>query len=204
MSEAKPRIAPLEPEEWSDEVREVLGGTLQRVGELSGGAAGPRPLNILMTIAHQPRLLAPFLGFAAALATRGSLPRRESELLALRSAWNCRSAFEWGHHVLYARAAGLDDEEIEAIALRPDAEQWSAGDRALLRAADELHDRQNISDTTWRQLKEHWDSGQLVEISFVVGNYTMLSMLANSTEVPIETNLPPLPDPSPAASKSTS
>ena len=194
MSEPKPRVAPLEPDEWSDEVREVLGGTLRPVGELEAGASSPRPLNILMTIAHQPQLLAPFLGFAAALATRGLLPRRESELLALRTAWNCQSAFEWGHHVLYARAAGLQDAEIEAIALAPEDERWSPADRALLRAADELHDTQNIADTTWRQLRERWDSGQLVEITFVVGNYTMLSMLANATDVSLEPNLPRLPD----------
>jgi 4-carboxymuconolactone decarboxylase len=194
MSEPKPRIAPQGPDEWSDEVRQVLGASLRRVGEFEAGATSPRPLNILMTMAHQPQLLAPFLGFAAALATRGLLPRRESELLALRTAWNCQSAFEWGHHVVYARAAGLQDAEIEAIALAPVDERWSAGERALLRAADELHDTQNIADTTWRQLSEHWDSGQLVEITFVVGNYTMLSMLANATGVPLESNLPRLPD----------
>jgi 4-carboxymuconolactone decarboxylase len=194
MSEPEPRVTPLEPDQWSDEVRAVLGGTLRSVAELEAGATSPRPLNILMTIAHQPHLLAPFLGFAAALATRGLLPRRESELLALRTAWNCQSAFEWGHHVLYARAAGLQDAEIEAIALAPEDERWSPADRALLRAADELHETQNMADTTWRQLRERWDSGQLVEITFVVGNYTMLSMLANATGVPLESNLPRLPD----------
>ena len=79
MSESKPRITPLEPEHWSEEVQRVLGGTVQQVGELVDGPARPRPLNILMTIAHQPALLQPFLGFAAALALRGVLPRRESE-----------------------------------------------------------------------------------------------------------------------------
>jgi 4-carboxymuconolactone decarboxylase len=193
MSQSQPRIVPLEPEEWSDEVRQILGGTLQKVGELEGGKAAPRPLNILMTIAHQGRLLGPFLGFAAALATQGMLPRRESELLALRAAWNCQSAFEWGHHVLYARAAGISNDSIAAIAHGPEADSWSDSDRTLLQAADELHHAKNISDETWSQLSEHWDSGQIVEIAFVVGNYTMLSMLANATQVPVEPGLEPLP-----------
>jgi 4-carboxymuconolactone decarboxylase len=188
-----PRIVPLEPEQWSEEVQRVLGGSASQVGELEGRDARPRPLNILMTIAHQPKLLEPFLGFAAALAMRGLLPRRESELLALRTAWNCRSSFEWGHHVLYARAAGLGDDEIAAIALVPDAQSWSRSDLSLLRAADELHREKNISDATWRELSERWDSGQLVEIAFVVGHYTMLSMVANATQVPLEPDLPPLP-----------
>ena len=124
MTESRPRIVPLEPRQWSEEVQRTLGGTLGKVGELEGRDAVPRPPNILMTIAHQPGLLEPFLGFATALATRGLLPRRESELLALRAAWNCQSAFEWGHHVLYAKAAGLSDPEIAATAMGPDAANW--------------------------------------------------------------------------------
>lgn len=193
MKASKPRITPLEPKQWNKDVARVLGGTRQKVGELADSAAGPRPLNILMTIAHQPALLEPFIGFAAALALRGLLPRRESELLALRTAWNCQSAFEWGHHVLYAKAAGFDDSQIAAIAVGPSAAEWSASDRVLLRAADELHESKNISDATWQELSASWNSGQLVEIGFVVGNYTMLSMIANSTQVPLEPDLPPLP-----------
>ena len=104
------RIAPLEPHQWSDETRVLFRGTLDKVAEMEGRAEAreePKPLNILRTIAHHPRLLQPFLGFAATLAIGGVLGRRESELLALRTAWNCRSSFEWGHHVRYAEAAGL-------------------------------------------------------------------------------------------------
>ena len=178
------RLRPLEPSEWSEEVQRILGGTLERVGSLEGKPPGGnrRPLNILMTIAHQPRLLGPFLGFAAALAMQGALSRRDSELLALRAAWNCRSHFEWGHHVVYARAAGLTEAEIRRVAIGPTDTNWDARDRALLQAADELHSEQRISDDTWRELRNEHDEPQLVEIPFVVGNYTMLSMLANSTD----------------------
>jgi alkylhydroperoxidase family enzyme len=188
------RIRSLEPNEWSDEVRSLLGGTLDSVADLEGrSGGGGRPLSILLTIAHQPRLLGPFLGFASALALQGALSRRDSELLALRAAWNCESSFEWGHHVIYARAAGLGEDEIARIATGPGDPAWSAHDRALLAAADELHARQRISDETWAVLREDFDEAQLVELPFVVGNYTMLSMLANSTDVPVEEGLPDLP-----------
>jgi alkylhydroperoxidase family enzyme len=148
--------------------------------------------NMLRAIAHHPRLLEPFLGFAAALA-RGELPRRESELLALRAAWNCRSEFEWGHHALYARAAGLSDAEIAAVASGPGAPGWSDADRELLRAADELHAQQSIGEATWAALASRWNAAQLVEIAFVVGQYTMLSMVAGALAVPLEDGLPQLP-----------
>jgi 4-carboxymuconolactone decarboxylase len=149
--------------------------------------------NILRAIAHHADLLGPFLRFSAALAMRGALPRRASELLALRAAWNCRSEFEWGHHVIYARAAGLSEAEIDDVAVGPAAPPWSDEDRALLSAADELHAHKAIADATWSALASRWSAAQLVEIPFVVGQYTMLSMVAGALGVPLEEGLPRLP-----------
>jgi alkylhydroperoxidase family enzyme len=194
---ATPRLAPLEREAWDDRTRELLDGSVAPVADLEDRKprSGGGPLNILGTIAHHPRLLEPFLGFAATLAARGVLPRRAHELLALRAAWNCRSPFEWGHHAIYARAAGLGDDEIRRVAEGPDAPGWSDEERMLLTAADQLHQRQDLDDATWKALRNRWDDAQLLEIPFVVGQYTMLSMVANATGVPLETDLPGLPNP---------
>ena len=129
------------------------------------------------------------------------MPRRASELLALRAAWNCRSEFEWGHHAGYARAAGLSDAEIGAVAEGPAAPGWSDEDRALLVAADELHGQKKLTDFTWTALASRWSAAQLVEIPFVVGQYTMLSMVAGALQVPLEDGLARLPrDPGAAES----
>jgi alkylhydroperoxidase family enzyme len=195
MAMVRERIEPQTQHEWSDETRRLFGGTLEKVAELEGreAPATPKPLNILRTIAHHPRLLQPFLGFAATLAAAGVLPRRASEILALRAAWNCASAFEWGHHVLYARSAGLSENEIARVAAGPEATGWDDEDRALLRAADELHRDKDVTQPTWQMLRQRWDTAQLVEITFIVGHYTMLSMVANATGVPLEADLPAMP-----------
>jgi 4-carboxymuconolactone decarboxylase len=144
-------------------------------------------------MAHQPNLLARFIGWASALVLNGALSRRDHELLALRAAFNCRSEFEWGHHVVYARAAGLTEQEMARVATGPEDEGWDDDDRALLRAADELHSRSTISDATWGELAAHHPAASLVEIPMVVGQYTMLSMLANATDVKTEPGYDPLP-----------
>ncbi len=196
MASNTPRLSPLESDQWDDRTRTLLGGSVAPVAKLEAGSESKPsgPLNILRTIAHHPKLLEPFLGFAATLAVAGVLPRRASELLALRAAWNCRSAFEWGHHVIYGRASGLSDAEIQRVPLGPDAPDWPEEDRELLTAADELHFRKDLSEATWSKLRARWNDAQLVEIPFVVGNYTMLSMVANATGVPLEPGLPSLPD----------
>jgi alkylhydroperoxidase family enzyme len=138
----------------------------------------------MAVLARQPELLSPFLGWAAALALNGVLSHRDHELLALRTAANCRSEFEWVEHVEYARKAGLTDTEITLVAEPIARGTWTASERALLSAADELHTDQDVSDATWTVLAEHYDAPALVEILFVVGQYTMLSMVANAAGIP--------------------
>jgi alkylhydroperoxidase family enzyme len=154
------------------------------------GRAEPATINAL---ANQPTLLGPFLGWAAALALTGVLSTRDHELLAMRAAYNCRSAFEWGEHAVDAAAAGLSDAEIDRIATGPDADGWSPTEAALLRAADELHENCRISERTWADLAATYDAPALVEILYVVGQYTMLSMVAEGAAIAPEPGFRPLP-----------
>ena len=186
----KSRIPPAQPEQWSEAVREILVG----VTSADDDSQGKGPPNILYTIAHHPTLLPSFLRFTATLAMRGVLPRRDSELLALRTSLNCGSPFEWGHHVEYALAEGLSREDLEQITQGPEHSAWTPRDRLLLRACDELHAQQKLSDETFDGLRAELDDAQIVELTFVVGNYTMLSMVANATGVPLEDRLPAMPE----------
>jgi len=131
-------------------------------------------------LAHTPSLLGPFLGWAAALALNGVLSHRDHELLALRAAFNSRSPFEWGEHIGFARSAGITDAEIEAAAEGPTATAWTVPERNLLRAADELYQSSAISGDTMAALAVDYAPAALVEIPFVYGQYTMLSMVANA------------------------
>ena len=181
------RIAKLQPDQWDEQVRTLLTPTLGPVAGLEGREAGEerKPLDILLVLAHDPKVLGPFLAWAAALVFDGELSRRDHELLALRTAANCASDFEWAHHAVYARAAGLDEDEIARVAAGPNAVGWDPADAALLRAADELHVSKTIADATWERLAERLTPAALVEVPWVVGQYTMLSMVANATEVGI-------------------
>ena len=171
-------------------MREILGGVTAAADDKHGEG----PPNILYTIAHHPALLPSFLGFTSTLAMRGVLARRESELLALRTSLNCGSAFEWGHHAEYGLAAGLTEEELSLIAEGPDDPGWSPRDRLLLEVCDELHARQQLCDETFEALRAELNDAQIVELTFVIGNYTMLSMVANATGVPLEERLPAMPE----------
>ena len=192
------RLPPLEEHEWTDKARQAISPTIQSVAAMLGDetvarAERKKPLNILLTLAHNDQLVGPFLQWAAALAVHGALDRRDAELLALRAAWNCRSDFEWGHHVEYAEYFGLSRDEIDRIPMGPDAAGWLPHQAALVRAADELHRSSVISDATYAQLGAVFNPAQLIELVMTVGQYTMLSMVANTFEVAVEPGLEGLP-----------
>jgi alkylhydroperoxidase family enzyme len=194
------RIRAQPPEAWSESTRAEFA-TVQVVAlpagaatEAPGTGAAPRPLHLPSVIAHHPTFLPPYLVWAKAVALSGVLDHRTNSLLALRTAFRCDSEFEWGVHAQTAMTrGGMSADEVARVAAGPDAPGWPTRDAALLRAADELHDDHTISDATWATLSVDHDAAALLEIAFVVGHYTMLSMVANAAGVPPEPNWLPLP-----------
>ena len=109
-----------------------------------------------------------------------TIPRRDKELVILRTAWLSRGDYVWGRHDVMGQEAGLTEEEIRRIMAGPDAPGWSDFDSALLSAVDELHMSRFVSDMTWNALAQRYTEGQLVEVVLIVGNYTQLSMFQNT------------------------
>lgn len=111
-------------------------------------------------------------------------------MLVLRTAWNCRSEYEWGQHVVVGRKVSLTEDEIQRVREGPDAEGWSPEDALLLRAADELHNDFSLSDTTWGQLVDLYNEQQLIELPIVVGHYQLMAMVLKSLNIQRDEGLP--------------
>src|SRR5437762_13760942 len=108
-----PRMPPLTPEQQDERQRELLAGV----------AVGGPASNIFATLVRHPGLFRHWLPFGGKLLV-GKLPARERELLVLRTAWHCRSEYEWGQHVVIARTSGVSDDEIGRMPAGADAEGW--------------------------------------------------------------------------------
>jgi alkylhydroperoxidase family enzyme len=145
-----------------------------------------RVLNIYRTLVAHPKLLKRWGVFGTHVLYKSTLPARERELLILRTGWLCRSEYEWGQHVIIAKGCGVTDEEIERVKEGADADGWASFDAALLRAADELHFDSFISDETWEALSERFDTKQMIDAIFAVGQYHIVSMALNSLGVQLD------------------
>ncbi|MCP2338421.1 carboxymuconolactone decarboxylase family protein [Actinomadura rupiterrae] len=169
---ATPRIPPLPPEEWDETLKAVVANT--------------GPLNVFTTLGRHPALFASWIGFGSKLLFEGTLDGRVREIAILRVAHQRSCAYEWAHHVPIGQLAGLKDEEIEALRGAPDEHPWSAGDRAVIDAADELHADSTVSDATWAALAERFDEREMIELVLLIGQYHMVAFALNALRVQIE------------------
>ena len=184
MRLTKPRLAPLPESEWSDEVRDQLANLMR---------AGGRVPNIFKTLAHHPKLMKRWLVFGNHILAKNSLSPRQRELAILRIGWLCRAEYEWGQHVVISRGIGISDEDIQRVADGPDASGWDPLEATLLRAVDELHDDAMITDPTWKALSEHYDTHQLMDLVFTVGQYNLVSMALNTLGVQLDEGIEGFP-----------
>ena len=84
----------------------------------------------------------------------------------------------------------MSDEEIRSTQTGPQTEGLSAKDKVLLQAADELHKEAHVSNETWKGLSNYFDTQQLMDIVFTVGQYNLVSMALNSFGVQLDEGLP--------------
>ena len=92
-------------------------------------------------------------------------------------------------HVVIGLNCGMTEGEMEMVKAGPDA-AWSAADRLLLVAADELHHDSTLSDATWAGLTELYTTEQVLDVIATVGNYHFVSMLLNATQVQLDPGVP--------------
>jgi len=175
-----PRVPPLSDEALDEDTRARFGGAFV--------------LNIFRTLAHHPKLLKRWLVFGNHILAKNTLPERDRELLILRIGWLCRAEYEWTQHVVIGKRAGLSDDDLARIAIGSAAEGLDPFDRIQLRAVEELHGDAHISDGTWAALAERYDTQQIIDLIFTVGQYQMVSMVLNSLGVQLDAGLARLPE----------
>lgn len=167
-----PRIEPLSPP-YADDVGLSFDAIMR----------GAEPLVLFRTIAVSRRAWERFR--AGALLDRGPLSLRDREIVIDRTTARADCEYEWGvHAALFADAAGLTDTQIEATRTgAADAACWTAAERALIAAADALHERASLTQSEFDRLRAHYDDPQILEILMLCGFYRTVSYLANGLDL---------------------
>lgn len=179
MRLSKPRISPLEEDNWTEDQQQIFRGQKMR----------GKAQNIFKTMANHEKLAKRWLVFGNHILSKSSLSARDREIAILRMGWLCQSGYEWGQHVIIGRAAGLTDDEISRIKEGADADGWTDHEKLIIAATDELHGDAFISDDTWSGLTKTYNTQQMMDLVFTCGQYNMVSMALNSFGVQLDDDL---------------
>ena len=180
MRPRRPHLAPLPPEAWTGEQKDLLAPMLR------GEGLGRGVINVFATLVRYPKLFKRWGVFAGHVLFKSTLNARDREILILRIAHLTGSAYEWGQHASIGRDAGLSQAEIGALKGDLTAHDWSSTDRLLLEATGQLHADSCIAPETWTALAAHYSEQQILDLIFTVGNYTMLAMALNFIGVELD------------------
>lgn len=140
---------------------------------------------------HNPELADRWQALGELLRYNNSLTPRQSELAILITGRACCSPFEWYAHRLEAEKVGIEPQIIEALL----AEKWPEGlsddDAALVRYAGELNRINSVCDATYADALARFGERTVVELTALVGYYTMVAMTLNAHEIPLPEGVEP-------------
>jgi 4-carboxymuconolactone decarboxylase len=120
----------------------------------------------------------------ALLRYRTTLTPRHSELAILVTGRYCRSPFEWFAHRPEAEKAGLEPAIIEALLAQTDP-RLEPADQGVYQYAMELNRYRSVSDATHAAAVAALGERGVVELTALVGYYTLVAMTLNSQEIPL-------------------
>lgn len=169
-----PRIPLVDPLNLTSEQRKIYDAV---VAGPRGKVQGP-----LLAALHRPELADKWQQLGELLRYRTSLPPAISEIAILVTAERQRCELEWYLHARFALEAGVHADCIADI---------MAGRRPLVGGVEaqdvydfsaELHDLRRVSAATYDKILKRWGVVGVVELTALIGYYTMVAMTLNAHE----------------------
>ncbi len=146
-------------------------------------------LNVFRMFLQNPVVARAAENLITTLMNRNTIEARTRELIILRTAWRAGSDYVFGRHLLRARSLKISEQEILGVRDPDKCPSYSDVDRAVLKMADELHERANVSSATWAVLEKNFTPGQLVELVIAASNWRMAAALFNAAKLPLDDDI---------------
>jgi uncharacterized peroxidase-related enzyme len=172
-------MRPLDPEEVSPEARAVFEAFLASRGNIP---------NLFRTLARRPGFMIAAKQLMASLYdSSGTVPVALKELLAVRVSLMNQTPYCQSSHTALAKAAGASDEAVAALAIGSESPQFGPAERAALALGEWMttHPDKALPDRFYKQLSEHFDEGQIIELVGVAAAFNFFNRLANALGVAV-------------------
>ncbi|MDO8777880.1 MAG: carboxymuconolactone decarboxylase family protein [Burkholderiaceae bacterium] len=178
-----PRIHLPSRDEMNVEQREVYD---RIVSGPRGKIQGP-----LRAALHNAELAEKWQALGSLLRYRTSFSPRLSEIAILVTGRQGQSPFEWYAHRIEAERVGVEVSLIEAILQGERPQDLSEEDAAVYDYAMQLCQHRSVSDAVYARALRHFGERGVVELTALVGYYTMVAMTLNCHEIPLPEGVAP-------------
>ena len=179
------RVPLLSAEEMSPEQRQLHD---QVVSGPRGRMIGP-----LRAAIHSPELAVLWSQFGEFLRYRTCLPARLSELAIIVTARRWTSQVEWWVHARACAAAGMPDAAIAAIAEKSAPVFPEQADLEVYEFTRALQETGQVDEAVYGAVQRRWATRGVVELTAVIGYYTMVSQTLNAHHLPLPEGADGLP-----------
>ena len=155
--------------------------------------AGPRgkiegPLRAAL---YNAELADRWQALGALLRYKTSLPPRLSEIAILVTGRVCQSPFEWFAHRREAEKIGIEQDILDTILAQTEPPFRALTEKLVYNYARELSTHRTVSDATYAAVLADLGALAVVELTALVGYYTMVAMTLNAHEIPLPEGVQP-------------
>ena len=187
--DAQDRMPPIPADRMTDAQKKgVEEFKAARNADISGPFV---PLLRSPEVMNRARAMGDYLRF------RSVFPPRLSEFLILLTARAWTQQYEWDAHAPLALKAGVSTDTVRAIAEGRRPRPMTEEEEVLYDYFDELHRNQSVTDATYARLVKKFGEQGVIDAAGIIGYYTTLAMVMNTTRTPLPANskpgLQPLP-----------
>ena len=143
------------------------------------------PPNLYRGLGNHPALVAAWTEFSKTLRHDTRTPRALRELVILRGAQLMNSEYEWAQHLKMARACGVSEGQIAALAGWRTSDAFSAAEKAALGLAEAVT-LGKVDDKVYAEAMKHFDHHDYVELSLVAAFYAMVARMLDAMGIELE------------------
>jgi len=170
-----PRLPELDPGALTPEQQQVFDAITNGP---RGGVRGP-----FAALLHHPGVAQHVQAMGIHLRFDGVLPGRLRELAILTTARFWGAEYEWNSHAPIAEKEGLAPGVIDAIAENRTPDFENDDEKTVHAFCRELHREHTVSDATFDDARAVLGHEGVVELTALLGYYTIISMTLNTFQV---------------------
>ena len=170
------RLPPIDPALWRDDQRRCAE-------EIINGPRGAL-LSPFVPLLRSPELCTHAQRMGEYLRYRSAIGLRLSELAILVTASFWEQQVEWAIHAPIAVREGIAATAVGAIAERRQPAFTRADEQTVYEVSRQLLDNKHVDDATWAAACAQLGEQGVVDLTGIVGYYTMLSIVMNGAQTP--------------------